>query len=1582
MKKLLLFALLICPLLSWAGGGTCPSGANHIDPTNPTNGGGQGSVTLASLGVTQCYYVSSSGLDSNSGTTEGSPWLHLPTMSTFTGSYTAAVGDGIIVEGGSIWHKSSGSPSTGSWSISSSGNSSHPIYYGVDPTWFSGGSFARPVFNQDNALSTSTVGSCSFADDGTTFLSVSGGYIILDGFEWTGNCMSGSGDSSIVNPISGNNVIIERQYVHGWSMTSGVGDDGGTKFGNQSNSTSNTTNRYLFNVIDGADSTFGTSCNTPSCVSSGTATGWAFGDGWDVEYNVIRHVSNGVQAGQIAYLIGNFFEYLFEPTISGRHGNVVEMNFGNNCVNGVDYNNVTGNVDEGINWIQNCSNFYIFNNVWFNDQHFAPDPNGFLFCGPNTGGQTTAVVTVQFYNNTAQDIKIAACGASSDGAGWAAGSGITFENNHVMDFTAVSSGGFFGCNGGSCPITDNGGEVYQTTSVANGQGYTYANHWAPTSGTNATVGHANNVTSAFCSTLPNALAIAACEAGTSGAVKETSNWGGLFASYPAIAVNSRPASGAWDAGAYEFAATTTLTVTLIGNNIGSSVTSSPAGINCPTTCSASFNSGTVVTLTENPASPYFAYGFSAPTCPATTNLGAPCTFTITAATAVTATFNHISLPTTWVQNTEYIGKTSNVINFPTFWMCGATRYPASGNYASTQAGLQAAIQDAETCRKNTNAGTQINIPPGLYSGTFGLFLPQTTGDNSTNFIVLASSTPLPLGQTVCSHGTQDNVAASSHPGIRNQDCNATNMSYQLGTAITSVSGAFTLANGANANTSQYNDLAALWTIENTGTNHNALTVCATFSAGTCTSGWDSNNVGPHHYVILNAELRPQAGLASTAAPLSIGQGSETLQSQLPSHIHIAYSYLHGDWTDAPMTGCPSACVATNGPTGSNSLPNFIVLAGCFQCSIAYNYMDRGIRPGAEGHGIAIQLAQQIKIVHNWIEGQSIGVLCGGQSSQIAFTGFVGCTDVEDRANRYTYPYSWMLAYNAGVINQATQGTGTATNYVIGDVLNVIQGGASGGTITVATVTSGAPQTYTVTTQGTGYAVANNLVTSCVSCASGGSGATVNIVNGYEPNNALNGGDSYTRKNSHELKVGERYLMDGNIFENVDNSGAQNGTTISFKTDNNSSVNPVSNYWVIDENTTITNNLLRNSCNGPSLGYRSNSAGGDGGGIAFPTQLQTYANNLLYGYDVNNVPGCQGVSPQYGFRVAVTGNAAIWPSGQVSAHRDSTGSFVTLTLTSSLNPDLSISDTNVGDPVNVSGCTTDTTMNTGQQNLGPPALAGTLVNGLTIVYASTGPANTTDTTCTFNTGQGWPNFLFFNHNSDFATNSSFANDPESATNSGTNALAFSRNVTFANSLIIGGGLDSSRGEGTRTATQAYDATTIIYNNTVMAGRDASVVCPGHAAGAGGMAACYTEYSNTHAAVAPPVTLYGTPSANCTGSDPTVGPCVGVLGAMSTGTFPQILPDWHSYRLCHATDAGCSNTASLYAAGQADQASDGTDLGVSMAAIDAAQNLTLYVCGTPCGGGPFIDTLQIVPAPFIPGLLSALPVSKSAVEGNEP
>ena len=78
----------------------------------------------------------------------------------------------------------------------------------------------------------------------------------------------------------------------------------------------------------------------------------------------------------------------------------------------------------------------------------------------------------------------------------------------------------------------------------------------------------------------------------------------------------------------------TLSVTREGSSSGT-VTSSPAGIDCGTACAATYDSGTVVTLTATPAANATFDGWTGGGCSGT----GPCTLTLTADTTVTARFS-------------------------------------------------------------------------------------------------------------------------------------------------------------------------------------------------------------------------------------------------------------------------------------------------------------------------------------------------------------------------------------------------------------------------------------------------------------------------------------------------------------------------------------------------------------------------------------------------------------------------------------------------------------------------------------------------------------------------------------------------------------------------------------------------------------------------------------------------------------------------------------------------------------------------------------------------------------------------------
>ena len=98
----------------------------------------------------------------------------------------------------------------------------------------------------------------------------------------------------------------------------------------------------------------------------------------------------------------------------------------------------------------------------------------------------------------------------------------------------------------------------------------------------------------------------------------------------AVAESCSSAGGIWSAGTASPTTSYNLAVAKSGSG---TVTNSTGSINCGSTCSGSFTSGTSVTLTATPASGSYFYGWSG-ACSGTT----PCVVTINAAKDVTATF--------------------------------------------------------------------------------------------------------------------------------------------------------------------------------------------------------------------------------------------------------------------------------------------------------------------------------------------------------------------------------------------------------------------------------------------------------------------------------------------------------------------------------------------------------------------------------------------------------------------------------------------------------------------------------------------------------------------------------------------------------------------------------------------------------------------------------------------------------------------------------------------------------------------------------------------------------------------------------
>jgi len=117
--------------------------------------------------------------------------------------------------------------------------------------------------------------------------------------------------------------------------------------------------------------------------------------------------------------------------------------------------------------------------------------------------------------------------------------------------------------------------------------------------------------------------------------------GNVFATFKdgsnLVISNSVPVTvdGPASSGCPQGGALNTLAVIRSGNGQGT-VSSSPAGINCGTTCSAQFSTGTTVTLTATPISPSTFGSWANCDSPANTN---PCTVLLNADRSVTVTFN-------------------------------------------------------------------------------------------------------------------------------------------------------------------------------------------------------------------------------------------------------------------------------------------------------------------------------------------------------------------------------------------------------------------------------------------------------------------------------------------------------------------------------------------------------------------------------------------------------------------------------------------------------------------------------------------------------------------------------------------------------------------------------------------------------------------------------------------------------------------------------------------------------------------------------------------------------------------------------
>ena len=683
--------LLLCSISAWAAGGSCPSGSNYLNPATPTN---LPLTTLsAAYNVTSCYYFSSTiGSDTlYDGTTEAisgshGPFAHAPGMPNCTSNcaaVTLSAGVALIGRGGDQWHYSSGAVTIGgTWSLTHGGTSSAYVYVGVDPNWYSGSSFARPVLNGDNPLSTSYVSSCSAAAYSSDRVLINAPYIVFDNFEMTGICWtSTAANIAGMFDIPGGtnlNVMFFNNYCHGWTVPKTASDNfpcvttfgGGTLADNW---------QIAYNVFDGSDSPHFPYGDTTDCQYAGlNYVGCASGQGIngshsrDLHGNIFRYLGNAVVTGNCYLIHDNLWEYIYN-TYSGvanpQHPNLL------NCLGGTAgqatyfYNNVIRHTT--IN-----ENFYLpvttvlygfgnvsydnmnsnegtlpatcirFNNIpvgnptvavyWYNntddgtcqlraattnapltpfDGTISEQGNFFIAYSTTTSNICTGTSCSQFANtHTTEGGATATWGETGlgdvfmDGQGTVTFSGTTLTNHNVgsgsfpfqtggvwiggtilvptlaaapttpfnvAPFTIASVASTSSLTTTASMGSSTSGFQYYEHITANLQGFTEVNGYAETATSNTTYQTATNATSSCSTFSPDGVAL--CNA-TTFAVTEVPANGGQIASFPAIPAVARPASGNWDAGAYQLTSTVVTPVCSPGNS--SYATPAPQTVSC------------------------------------------------------------------------------------------------------------------------------------------------------------------------------------------------------------------------------------------------------------------------------------------------------------------------------------------------------------------------------------------------------------------------------------------------------------------------------------------------------------------------------------------------------------------------------------------------------------------------------------------------------------------------------------------------------------------------------------------------------------------------------------------------------------------------------------------------------------------------------------------------------------------------------------------------------------------------------------------------------------------------------------------
>ncbi len=443
------------------------------------------------------YYIDYGAADdSANGTSTGTPWKRCPGMQGFAGSYSHSAGDRFIFKGGITWPNS-----VFRFVIANSGSSGNIDYYGVDISYYTGGSWARPIFDLEGSQVSGT--------NQVIFIQLED-YITIDNIEiknfyWAG--AQGWPNAHLIRIDRVSYLTLQNLYIHSWTYGASVADD------LICISTNGAATDLIGSVIE-----YSTFHGSGAYIDSGMAIRVATPT---IRYNTIYDMSNGILAWGNRASGVNTFEvhdneiYRIQDSFDeAMHENGIET-FGPVLL----YNNKIYDMDTGIG---NTVIIYttpsqdaggagydlIYNNLVYGNQ------SGGIPIQVDIADPYHETSGVYIYNNTLVPV-----GATTDSIRFVdKGEGqlgeAIIQNVHMItdDGTPISGTGLVNT------YTANS-NLEQTPATATAQGYVSGNQYAPTTAGDSTV-----------------------NAGVSKSALFTLDIDGV----------SRPQGGTWDIGAYEY----------------------------------------------------------------------------------------------------------------------------------------------------------------------------------------------------------------------------------------------------------------------------------------------------------------------------------------------------------------------------------------------------------------------------------------------------------------------------------------------------------------------------------------------------------------------------------------------------------------------------------------------------------------------------------------------------------------------------------------------------------------------------------------------------------------------------------------------------------------------------------------------------------------------------------------------------------------------------------------------------------------------------------------------------------------------